>query len=111
MWPGRTVGQTGAPCETPVVIPGTVSRTIDAMGVTTPRPLTDDERAEGRRWLDNWRVVGAILEEERAERLRTMTDADAARITIDLWRFARPGAGDDAQGLLSMKALLAKAAR
>jgi hypothetical protein len=81
------------------------------MALTTRPPLTDDERAQGRVWLENWRVVGAILEEERAERLRALTDTDAARIAVDLWRFARPGAGDDGEGLLTMKHLLEKAAR
>ncbi len=88
------------------MLPGGISRTIEAMGISTRRPLTDDERAQGRRWLENWRIVGAILEEERAEGLRALTDADAARTAVDLWRFARPGSGDDGEGLLSMKDLL-----
>jgi hypothetical protein len=74
-------------------------------------PLTDDERAQGRRWLENWRVVGAILEEERAERLRTLTDEDAVRTTLDVWCFALPGSGDDGEGLVSMKHLLQKTTR
>jgi hypothetical protein len=81
------------------------------MGIFTPRPLTDDERAQGHRWLENWRIVGAILEEERTERLRALTNADAARTAVDLWRFARPGSGDDGEGLLSMKNLLKKTVR
>lgn len=81
------------------------------MALSGLRPLTDDERALGRRWLENWRVVGVILEEEKTERLRAMTDVEAARTAADLWRFARPGSGDDGGGLLSMKALLKKTLR
>jgi hypothetical protein len=81
------------------------------MSIVELRPLTDDERAQGRRWLENWRVVGAILEDERAERLRALTDADAARTAADVWLLARPGSGDDGEGLLSMKSLLRKPVR
>jgi len=72
------------------------------------RPLTDDERAQMRQWLDNWRVTGELLERERVERMRALTEAEAARIACDLWLFARSGGGDDAEGLLPMKRLLSK---
>lgn len=42
-----------------------------------------------KRWLDNWRTVGPLLEQERAERLARMTDAEAQRVTqqlLDLWQ-------------------------
>jgi hypothetical protein len=56
-----------------------------------------------RRWLDNWRVTGALLERERIDRLRALTEMEAARIACDLWKLARAGGGDDAEGLLPLK--------
>ncbi|MPZ18519.1 MAG: hypothetical protein GEV06_11480 [Luteitalea sp.] len=42
-----------------------------------------------KRWLDNWKRVGPILEAERWEHLATMTDEEAQRVSgyvLDLWR-------------------------
>ena len=65
--------------------------------------MTDEERALTRRWLEHWQKVGPILEAERMAGLRARTDTDGARAALDLWRLARPGGGDDAAGLLSIK--------
>ena len=72
------------------------------------RVLTEEEREQTRQWLDNWRRLGPLLEAERTAGMRRLTDADAARIACDLWRLARPGGGDDAEGLLPMKLALRK---
>jgi hypothetical protein len=54
-----------------------------------PTPLDDDGRAAMKRWLENWRRVGPILERERWERLAAMTAEDNQRVSeqlLDLWR-------------------------
>ena len=56
---------------------------------TTPPLLDAAGRTLAKRWLDNWKQVGPILEQERWDRVRALTDADAARDAIrlfDLWR-------------------------
>jgi hypothetical protein len=72
-----------------------------------PKPthtrLTEDERRLTRQWLDNWTRVGPLLDEERWARVAALTDQDAVRMALDLWRLAVPGRGDDGEGLLAMK--------
>lgn len=80
------------------------------MADPTLRTMTDEERELTRRWLKNWERVGPLLEAERMAGLRSLTDAEAARIACDLWRLARPGGGDDARGLLPLKRALQKLA-
>jgi hypothetical protein len=51
-------------------------------------------RAAAKRWLENWKRVGPILEQERWDRGEVLTDADAARDARpfeDLWRTIEPG--------------------
>lgn len=76
------------------------------MADTKLHVLTEKEREQTREWLDNWRRLGPLLEAERMAGLRRLTGTDAARIAFDLWRLARPGGGDDAEGLLPMKRAL-----
>ena len=76
------------------------------MNTSKVPPLTEEERSQGRRWLENWRIAGDILESERAARLAQLSDVDAARIALDLWRFARPSGGDDAEGLILFKQVI-----
>jgi hypothetical protein len=38
-----------------------------------------------QRWARAWKVAGAYLERERAERLRSMTDDDARKAIADLF--------------------------
>jgi hypothetical protein len=57
-----------------------------------------------RRWLDEWRVRGEALDQERLDRLRALDEPEAARIACQLlWPMARTGAGDSADGLLRIK--------
>lgn len=54
-----------------------------------PPPLDGEGRALARRWLDNWKRVGPILERERWDRVKMLTDEEAARDALqlfDLWR-------------------------
>lgn len=71
-------------------------------------PLSAEERSQMRQWLDNWRVTGPVLEQERVARIRALSDADAARMALDLWEFARPEGGDDGEGILPMRRALQK---
>ena len=68
--------------------------------MSTPRPLTDDDRAAMRRWLDNWRTLGPLLEDERYERLAALTDDAAWAESQSLLQMWEPGmAGDDGEEL------------
>jgi hypothetical protein len=74
--------------------------------------LTDEERAQGKRWLDTWARLGPILEQERWARVRALTDADAARDALrlfDLWQPDWPT--DDGEGLLRHQRVFARARR
>ena len=70
------------------------------------RLLTEDDRAQMRQWLRNWAITGPMLEAERATRLAALTDEQAACLALDLWRFARPLRGDDAEGLRTIHLLV-----
>ncbi len=64
-------------------------------------PSDPEVREQHRRWLENWKRVGPILEEERWQRLAAMTDEEAQRVTRDLLDLWQPGMkGDDGEGLL-----------
>ena len=70
-----------------------------------------DARAQMKRWLDNWKVTGPILEDIRVQELRQLTETEAARIARDLlWPMVEPGGGDDAEGIAPMKDALQRLA-
>jgi hypothetical protein len=74
-------------------------------------PPDSDARAQNKRWLDNWRRVGPILEAERWERLRSMTDEEAQtakRQLLELWQPDRPT--DDGEELLLHQRVFARRA-
>ena len=79
----------------------------------TPRhePILDAEgRAQAKRWLENWKRVGPILEQERWDRVRALTDAEAARDALrlfDLWQPDWPT--DDGEELLLHQRVFARA--
>jgi len=76
----------------------------------TPPELDDESRAQMKRWLENWKRVGPILEAERWERVKAMTDADAAQEAIwlfDLWQPDWPT--DEGDELLLHQRLFARA--
>ena len=68
----------------------------------TKEPLLDAEgRAQMKRWLENWKVVGPILEKERWDRVKAMTDEEAQRaswLVLELWQ--PDWHGDDGEELL-----------
>lgn len=77
-----------------------------------PDPSDSNARAQNKRWLDNWRRVGPILEAERWERLRSMTDEEAQTATrqlLELWQPDWPT--DDGEELLLHQRVFARARR
>lgn len=79
----------------------------------TERPLLDAEgRAQAKRWLDNWKRVGPILEQERWARLAAMTEAEAQRasqLVLELWQ--PDWHGDDGEEILLHQRVFARARR
>ncbi len=76
------------------------------------QPDDTEMRVQMKRWLDNWKRVGPILEASRVEGLRRLTEDEAARIARDLlWPMVPPGGGDDAEGIAPMKDALRRLAR
>ncbi len=74
------------------------------------RQIPADERARMKQWLDNWKRLGPILEQERWDRVKALTDADAARDAsrlFDLWQPDWPT--DEGQGLLLHQQVFARA--
>ena len=63
-----------------------------------------------KRWLDNWKRVGPILEEERWARLAAMTDEEAQRVTRQLLALWKPDwKGDEGEELLLHQRVFARA--
>lgn len=72
--------------------------------------LDEDERQQMRRWLENWAQIGPILDQERWERLRTMSHEEALEATrrvLELWQPDWPT--DDGEGLLLHQRVFARA--
>ena len=78
------------------------------------RPFDDRARAQMKEWIDQWKRAGPILEARRVAELRALSEAEAARIAVELvWPMGTLGdrrGGDDATGLMAMKDALSKLA-
>ena len=76
-----------------------------------PPPVLDAAgRVLAKRWLENWKRVGPILEAERWARVEALTDEEAARDAIrlfDLWQPDWPT--DEGEELLLHQRLFARA--
>jgi hypothetical protein len=77
------------------------------------RQLLDAEgRAQAKRWLENWKRVGPILEQERWDRVKALTDADAARDALRLFELWQPDwPTDNGEELLLHQRVFARARR
>jgi hypothetical protein len=63
-----------------------------------------------KQWIENWKRVGPILEEERWARLAAMTAEEAQRVTRDLLELWQPDwKGDDGEELLLHQRVFARA--
>ncbi len=75
------------------------------MRPSNPIRLTDAEKTRMRQWLDNWRRIGPLLEDERRQRVAALTDDDAWRESQGLLQGWEPGmTGDAGEGLLLQQA-------
>ena len=78
---------------------------------TYPR-LTPEERAQMKQWLENWKHVGPILEEERWTRVRALTDEAAWREAYGLLQWwQREWQGDGGEGLLLQQDVFRRGSR
>ena len=76
---------------------------------SSPNPMTPDERAQMKQWLDNWARVSPILEAERWARLSALTDAETWAESQDLLAAWEPDLpGDAGEGLLLHQDLFAR---
>lgn len=74
-----------------------------------PAVLTDDEKTRMRRWLENWRRVGPLLEDERRQRVAALTDDGAWRESQGLLQGWEPGmTGDAGEGLRLQQAVFGR---
>ncbi len=83
-----------------------------ASSQATPPELDAESRAQMKRWLENWKRVGPILEAERWDRVRAMTDADASQAAtwlFDLWQPDWPS--DEGEELLLHQRVFGRAPR
>ncbi|MBW3665083.1 MAG: hypothetical protein KY469_18465 [Actinobacteria bacterium] len=70
------------------------------------------EREQVLEWIAAWRSAGEALEEERRERLRSMTPAqrrEAIRAVLAVVTTEASGASPARSGLIAMQRLLARA--
>jgi hypothetical protein len=71
------------------------------MNGATMSGTTRPDREGMRRWVENWRRVGPILEAERWNRLCSMNLTDSQRMTGDLLSLWQPHwSGDQGEELL-----------
>jgi hypothetical protein len=83
-----------------------------ASSKTTPPERDAESRAQMKRWLENWKHVGPILEAERWARLAAMTDEEAQRaslLVLELWQ--PDWHGDDGEELLLHQRVFARGRR
>ena len=71
--------------------------------------FSDEAKAETRRWLERWRVVGPVLDEERWARLQAATEDALQQQAWDLMLLWQPGvAGDDGEGIRLQQRVFAR---
>jgi hypothetical protein len=78
--------------------------------LSTDAALDATTRRQLRQWLDTWKRVGPILDAERWERLRAMTEAEAqhaSQLVLELWQ--PDWHGDDGAELLLHQRAFARA--
>ncbi len=74
------------------------------------RLLDAEGRAQGKRWLDSWKRLGPILEQERWDRIVALTDAEAQQDAVRLFELWQPDwPTDEGEGLLLHQRVFARA--
>ena len=75
-------------------------------------PLDADERAQTKRWLENWKRVGPVLDQERWDRVAALTDIEAQQAAVRLFELWQPDwPSDEGEGLLLHQRVFARARR
>lgn len=80
------------------------------MASEKPTSSGPDTRTLNKRWLENWRIAGPILEAERWARVEALTDEEtqvAVQRLLELWQPDWPT--DDGEGLLLQQRVFARA--
>lgn len=77
------------------------------------RSVLDTEgRAQMKRWIDTWKRVGPILERERWDRVKALTDDEARQATLWLLQLWQPDwPSDEGEGLLLHQRVFTRAPR
>lgn len=76
----------------------------------SPHAASAEEKAEIKLWLERWRTVGPILDEERWSRLSASSDAQLRQQALDVLALWRPThTGDDGEGILLVQGSFAAA--
>ena len=65
--------------------------------------MDESERIQIRRTLQTWRVAEELLECERLDRLRAMTDEDVQRAVVDLLSLPYPDLPERGSGLVAQQ--------
>jgi hypothetical protein len=81
------------------------------LSMSNDAPAFDaDVRAQMKHWLDTWKRVGPLLEQERWDRVVALTDAEAQQAAIRLFALWRPDwPTDGGEGLLLHQRVFARA--
>jgi hypothetical protein len=82
------------------------------MGISPRPPLTPEERAATKKWLEIWAETGPLLEAERWNRLLAMSEAEVQTATRQVWELWQPDwPTDEGEGLLLIQRAFARARR
>jgi len=74
-------------------------------------PFDAEARAQTAEWLNAWTRIGPLLEARRVSELRQLTEAESARIAVELlWPMVPAGSGDDGEGLRTLHDVLRRLA-
>lgn len=74
-------------------------------------PFDAEARAQTAEWLKAWTRIGPLLEARRVSELRQLTEAESARIAVELlWPMVPDGSGDAGEGLRAIHDVLRRLA-
>ena len=81
------------------------------MNIMSSRAFDAEARAQTAEWLNAWTRIGPILEARRVSELRQLTEAESARIAVELlWPMVPAGSGDDGEGARALHVVLRRLA-
>lgn len=76
----------------------------------SPLEISSKARAEIRLWLERWRTLGPLLDEERWSRLSASSDAQLRPQALDVLALWEPTqTGDDGEGIQLVQSSFAAA--